>query len=112
LDTTRREKIANAVEARLPIHIEPVVRREIEWTKCFASLRCTLLKVLIKHLFPTRRVDAGGICDHTVEIEQDGVVLVACDCRFGLGPSRWSLPICFTHSVVLPVSTCLSIVAR
>ena len=62
------------------------------------------LKVLVKHLFPTRRVDSGGIGDHTVEIEQDGVVLVACDRIFAFGLPR-SRSICFAHSVVLPVST-------
>jgi hypothetical protein len=92
--------------------MEPIIGAGIKGAKFFASLRCTLQKILIKHLFPTRRVDAGGICDHTIEIEQDGVVLVACDCPFGLGLPRWSLSICFAHSVVLPVSTCLTIADR
>src|SRR5262249_4114112 len=79
LDAARCEKVANAVEAGLPIHIEPVVRDEIERAKCFASLRRTLLKVLVEHLFPTGRVEAGGVRYHTVEVEKDGVVLVAGD---------------------------------
>src|SRR3974377_146070 len=43
-DTARCEKVANPVEARLPIDIEPVVRRDLEGTKSFAFLRCTLLQ--------------------------------------------------------------------
>src|SRR4030095_7594806 len=77
LDTARCEKVANAVESGFPIHIEPVVRGEIEGTKWFASLFRTLLKVLLKHLFPTRGVEVGGVRYHTVEVEEDGVVLVA-----------------------------------
>jgi len=51
LDVARCEKIANTVEVGLTIHIEPVVHGDIEGTKCFASLRRALLKVLVKHLF-------------------------------------------------------------
>ena len=76
-------------EAGLPIHIEPVVRGDLEGTKGFASLGCTLLQVRVKHLFPTRRVDAGGVRDHAVEVEEDGVVLVAGDgARHGSPPLR------------------------
>jgi hypothetical protein len=39
----------------------------------------TLLKIFVEHLFPTRRVDAGGIRYHAVEIKEDGVVLIAAD---------------------------------
>src|SRR5439155_24471810 len=78
-DTARYEEVANAVEAGLPIYIEPVVRGDIERTKCFASLRRALLKVLVKHLFPTRGVHASSVGDHTVEVEQDGVVPFAND---------------------------------
>ena len=98
LNSARCKKVANAVEARLSIHIQPIIRGGIERKKCFASLHCTFLEVFVKHLFPTRRVDAGRVSDHTVEVEQDGVVLVTCDC--------------FAHRVILPASTCLSIIAR
>src|SRR5262245_34938553 len=54
-------------------------RYEIERAKCFASLRRALLKVLVEHLFPTGRVEAGGVRYHTVEVEKDRVVLVAGD---------------------------------
>jgi hypothetical protein len=111
LDAARCEKVANAVEAGLPIDMEPIICGGIKRAKCFASLRCTLLKVFVEHLLPTRRVDAGGIRDHAIEIEQDSIVLVACDCPFGLGLLRWCLSVSFAHTVVLPVSTCLSIVA-
>src|SRR5215468_7608999 len=79
LDAARCEKVANAVEAGLPIHIEPVVRDEIERAKCFACLRRALLKVLVEHLFPTGRVEVGGVRYHTVEVKKDGLVLVAGD---------------------------------
>ena len=48
--------------------------------------------------------DAGGVGDYTVEVEQDGVVVVTRDRIFGFGLPR-SRSICFAHSVVLPVST-------
>src|SRR5262249_59564906 len=69
----------NAVEAGLPIHIEAVVRDKIERAKCFGSLRRAFLKALVEHLFPTGRVEAGGVRYHTVEVEKHGVVLVARD---------------------------------
>jgi hypothetical protein len=69
LDAARREKVTNAVEAGLSIHIMPVVRGEIEGTKCFTCPCRTLLKVLVEHLFPTSRVEVGGIRYYAVEIE-------------------------------------------
>src|SRR6516165_6518895 len=78
-DTARCEKVMNAVVAGLAIHIEAIVRGDIEGTKSFASLRRTLLKVFVKHLFPTRRMYAGGVGDHAVEVKKDGIVLVAAD---------------------------------
>src|SRR6516164_259093 len=85
LETARCKKVATAVKAGLPVHIEPVVRGDVEGAERFASLGCTLLKVLVKHLFPTRRVNAGGVGDYTVEVEQDGVVLVTRDRIFAFG---------------------------
>src|SRR6516162_11705784 len=43
--TARFEKVANAVVTGLAVHIEPIVRGDIEGVKCFAFLRRTLLKV-------------------------------------------------------------------
>src|SRR5262249_13729407 len=79
------EEVANAVEAGLPIHIQPVVRDEIERAKCFAFLRRALLKVLVEHLLPTGRVEAGGVRYDTVEVEKHGVVLVAGDHALAVG---------------------------
>jgi hypothetical protein len=112
LDAAGCEKVANAVVAGLAIHIEAIVGGDIEGTKCFAPLRRTLLKVFVKHLFPTRRMYTGGIGDHTVEVEQDGVVLVSGDRTLALGLPRRLLSICSAHSVVLPVPACLTIIAR
>jgi hypothetical protein len=69
LDNARCEKVPNAVVPGFSIHIEAIVRGNIERTKCVASLRRTLLKIFVKHLFPTRRVHTGGVGNHTVEIE-------------------------------------------
>src|SRR5215469_7190745 len=102
-DTARCQKVTNPVVAGLAIHIEAIVRGDIEGTKCFASLRRTLLKVFVKHLFPTRRMYAGGVGDHTVEVEQDGVVPVAGDRTRARGLPRRSLSICFAHSLLLAI---------
>src|SRR5215813_5708571 len=110
-DIARCEKVADAVVARLAIHVEPVVRGDVEGTEYFAYLRRTLPKVLVKHLFPTRRVNACGVGNHTVKVEQDGVVPVSRDRTLALGLPRRPLFICFAHSLLLPVSTWLSIFA-
>jgi hypothetical protein len=92
-DTARCEKIANAVVAGLPFNIEAVVRGDVEGTKCLPSPRCALPEVFVEHLFPTRGVDAGGVGDHTVEIEQDGVVPLAGTRGFAFGLLHRSLSI-------------------
>jgi hypothetical protein len=79
LDSARAEKVANTVETGLAIHIESVVRGKIEGTECFPAMPRTLLKVLVEHLFPALRVEAGGVRYYTVEIKEDGVVLIAAD---------------------------------
>src|SRR5262245_64342810 len=79
LNAARREKIANAVEAGLPIHMQPVVRGDIERTEGFASLHRTLLEIRIEHLLPTRSVQAGGVRYYAVEVKKNGVVTVAGD---------------------------------
>jgi hypothetical protein len=66
LDTARAEKVANAVETGLAIHIEPVIRGEIKGTECFPAVPRTLLKVFVEHLFPALRVEAGGVRYYTV----------------------------------------------
>src|SRR5215470_6463452 len=50
VDATGGEKVAHAVEPGLPIHIEPVIRGDLEGTKGFASFRRPLLQICIKHL--------------------------------------------------------------
>src|SRR4029434_10580587 len=59
--------------------MEPVVRKKIKGPKWFASLRRTLLKVVVEHLFPARRVDFRSIRDHTIEVKKDRVVPVTVD---------------------------------
>src|SRR5215469_11531103 len=103
-DTARCQKVANAVVAGLAIHIEPIVRGDIEGTKCLASLHRSLLKILVKHLFPARRVYAGGVGDHAVEVEQHGIVLVSGDRTLALRLPPRSPAICFAHNIVLPIS--------
>src|SRR5215470_16509310 len=53
--------------------------------KCFASLRRTLLKVFVEHLFPTRCMNVGGVRYHTVEVKKYGVVPLASDHAAALG---------------------------
>src|SRR5713101_1699274 len=101
VDATGGEKIAHAVEPGLPIHIEPVIRGDLEGTKWFACVRSALLKVRIKHLFPTRRVYAGSVRDHAVEVEQDGIVCVAGDRTLVIELLHGSLP-CHCPSPCLP----------
>src|SRR5262252_331067 len=79
LDNARYEEVANAVETRLSINVEPIVDREIEGSESFASLPRALAKVLVERLFPGRRMEAGGVSDHAVKIEKDGVIPVARD---------------------------------
>src|SRR6516164_1037956 len=104
-DTARCEKVANPVVAGLAVHIEAIVWGDIKGTKCFASLRRTPLQVLIKHLFPARRVHTGCVSDHTVEVEQSGVILVARDRQVAVLLPHRSLSICFAHRVILPAFT-------
>src|SRR5262249_35230514 len=88
LNAARREKIANAVETGLPVHMKPVVGGDVERMEGFAPLHCTRLEVRIEHLFPTRGVQAGGVRYHAVEVKQDGVVPVAGDQGPGPGGLR------------------------
>src|SRR5262249_22259075 len=84
-------KVANAVVAGLAVYMEPVVRNDIEGPKCFASLRGTLLKIFIEHLFPARRVDLRSVRNYAVEIKKDRVVPVTVDHARALGLSHRSL---------------------
>src|SRR4029453_15226338 len=61
VDAPGGEKVAHAVKPGLAIHIEPVIRGDLEGTKGFACVSSALLQVRIKHLFPTRRVYAGVV---------------------------------------------------
>ena len=91
VNPTRFEKVANTIEARLPIYIKPIVDIEIEGTKCFSSPGRTILKVIIKHLFPRRRVKVSGVRNDTIEVEQNRIVLGTCDNLFPVGTChRWS----------------------
>ena len=104
-DTARCEKVANPVIAWFTIHIKAIVGGNIEGAKCFAPLRRTLLKVLVEHLFPARRVHACSVGNHTVKVEQNGIVPLAGDLTLALGLLHRSCFIFLAHSVVLPVST-------
>src|SRR5438105_861216 len=77
MDIAGCEKITNPVISESAIHVELVIADNIERTKSFCSLGRAPLQVRIEHLFPTRRMEAGGIRDHTVEVKQDGVELLA-----------------------------------
>src|SRR5262249_8464330 len=84
-DAARREKVANAVETRLSIEMESVVRGKIAGTEGFASLRRAFLEVFVEHLFPTGGMQLGGVGNHAIEVKKDGVVPVAADCVLVVG---------------------------
>ena len=63
------EKVANAIEARFAIDVEPVVDLRIKGMKYFSSLGRTFPKVVIERLSPTIRMQASSVRDDTVEIE-------------------------------------------
>jgi len=42
-----------------------------------ASLRRALLQIRVEHLYKRSRVQLSSVCDHTVEGEQDRVVVLA-----------------------------------
>ena len=92
-DPARCEKVANAVEARLSIDVERVVGVEIERAKV-SPLRAVRSEILVEHLFPARGVQAGGVGDHAVEVEQDRIEFLAADLTFALALSHRSLPCC------------------
>jgi len=57
-------------------------------------------------------VNTRRVGDHTVEVEQNGVILAARDRRFAVLLPRRSLSICFAQRVILPAFTCLLFTAR
>src|SRR5262249_17995499 len=91
VDAAGCKKIANAVAAGLAAYKGPAVPDHVEGPKCFASLRGTLLKVFIEHLFPARRVDRRSVRNYAVEIKKDRVVPVTVDHARALGLSHRSL---------------------
>src|SRR5271166_3213714 len=84
------EKVPNTIEARLPIHIQPVVHDRVEGMESFACPSRALLEILVEHLFPACRVQAGRVCDYSVEIEQDGIVTFATDRALAHGLLHWT----------------------
>jgi hypothetical protein len=101
----RFEKVANAVEARLAIHMKPVVVDGIEGSKGFAGLSPTLLEILVEHLFPASCVDAGRIRYHPVEVEKHGVVPVAYEQDSAAGVWHRSLSRCQGKSLATLATT-------
>src|SRR6185437_8163343 len=86
--------VANTIETRLAVDIEPIVICDIERAKSFTSLCRSLSQVLVEHLFPTLGVQFGGVGYHTVEVEKNRIVSVARDhmrCLFAhrVPPETW-----------------------
>jgi hypothetical protein len=46
------------------------------------------LQIFVEHLFPAGGVDAGCIGDHTVQVEQHGIVALPGDRTFACGLSH------------------------
>src|SRR5262249_24737189 len=74
---------------RLAVDMESIVRDGVEARKGLARLRLASLQILVEHLFPAGAVDAGRGGDDAVEVEQDGIVVLA-------GDHTW-----MAHSVIL-----------
>src|SRR4029077_11525044 len=66
----------------------------IERAKGFAVAHRPFPEILVEHLFPARGVQAGGVGDHAVEVEQDRIEFLAADLTFALALSHRSLPCC------------------
>ena len=54
MDIARCEEVANTIETRFPVHIQPVVGREIEGPECFAPLHGTVTRVSADRLLDKR----------------------------------------------------------
>jgi hypothetical protein len=75
--------------------------------KCFASLRRTLLKVFVEHLFPTRRVNVGRVRYHTIEVKKYGIVPLPSDHASALGQLHRTLS-CYQRTSITESSTALN----
>ena len=69
-NTAGFQEIANSIETRLAVYIQPVVRGEIEGPEDFALLRGAFSDVLVEDLLPTSGVQVGGIGNHAVKVEE------------------------------------------
>ena len=75
VDPARLEKGCGAVLSWLPVHVAAVVVLNVEWNKRFAGLCGSLLEKLIEQSLPGRRMHPGCLGQHSVEIEQDRIVV-------------------------------------
>jgi hypothetical protein len=75
VDATCLQEAAHAVIARLAIHIRAVIGIDIEWF--VVSTVTATLYVGIEHTLPRLGVQHCGLGDHTVHIENCGIVWVS-----------------------------------
>ena len=92
IDAARVEEVADTVEAGFAVDMEPIVGARIEGPKGLARSRAALLEIFVEHLLPASGVDTRRVRYHTVQVEQDGVVAVACDWTSVAGFLHRSLP--------------------
>jgi hypothetical protein len=55
--------------------VAAIVVVNVEWNKGFASLRRSLLEKLVEQSLPRRGMHPGCLGQHSVEIEQDRIVV-------------------------------------
>ena len=72
------QKVPHTVVARFTVDEMPIIGGG-EGIVVLGSRAGTPVKVLVEHLRPGRLVQRRGVGDHTVEIEQDGVVVARID---------------------------------
>src|SRR5262245_18427956 len=74
-DGTRFKEIANALVSWFSINVQFVVCRNIEGTEWFPTLVSPFLQILIKDCFPTLCVNAGGVGNHPVHVEENRIIV-------------------------------------
>ncbi len=75
LNSARVEKCGHAVVTRFAIDVASVVGIDVKTDEGFACCCSALLKKAVEQPFPRRGVHAGRLCQHTVEVKQNRVVI-------------------------------------
>src|SRR5215831_5811237 len=95
-DAAGPEKIAYALESRLPVDLNLIIHGHVESTERSGVLPRPLLQVLIEHRFPASSVNACCVGDHAVHIQEDCLIAVGCN---GFKASHSLLNLLNVHTV-------------